>query len=173
MSGLTPNIEKLVDTLTFVRPLSIGQGNPRLTGAYKLRADHYCFNCSNLYALEYDEQGTCFRWSGPGDRVKFHFRLSASLAWRLTLRFIATLDPQNPDGTRLFVDGAPVELLRGGSPGMWWLKSQNFRVKGLMTNEFLFHVPGSSFADQDKPEMQDNRRLGIAWHDLLLEPVFL
>jgi hypothetical protein len=171
--GTAQPMEKLaglIDKLTALTPIGRAAASHALVGPYQLRADKHCVQASNLYPLEYDDRGTCFRWSGPGELLRFHLSLSPAVEWRILLRFISTSDIRNPTDMDLFVDGTPILLSRTDHSGIWLLSSESFRVQARKVNEIVYNVPHLCSPRATDPLSADARRLGIAWHDLRIEP---
>jgi len=167
MNGAT---QDLIERLTALTPIGRTAAPHALAGPYQLRADKHCVQASNLYGLEYDDRGTCFRWSGPSHLLRFSLSLSPSVAWRILLRFISTTDVRNTTEIELFVDGNPLGLARGQYSGMWLLSSEPVHVKARKVNDIVYNIPHLVSPGATDPLSGDTRRLGIAWFDLRLEP---
>jgi hypothetical protein len=168
---MSDDLQILLNALTSSRgKIQTGRASP-LTDPYQLRADKHMVNCSSFHQLEYDRNGTCFRWSGPANRLLFRFRLSATRRWRSSLRFIATDDQRNLKEMQLFVDGIHVDTSLNHSFGMWALDSDSFAAGTTAKTELLYIVPGSVIPSELNAESSDNRRIGIACHDLRIEPL--
>lgn len=68
-----------------------------------------------FYALETNDRGAPFRWTGPDRDFHFTVSIDRSSPRRLVFRDAQTLDGAQPAGVRLFVDSLEVELKTAGA----------------------------------------------------------
>lgn len=143
---------------------------PKLTRAIQFRADKHLVDCSSFYSLEYDASGTCFRWSGPTDRMTFRLRLAPGTMWRARLRFLNMGNAHNQTETRLFINHKQIPVTLLTETGLWLLQSEHFSPSPTGSTTIVYLLAGTIVPSDMDPRSNDHRHLGIAWHDLRVEP---
>ncbi len=73
-------------------------------------AAHSLSGAAGFHALEHDETGAPFRWTGPDPSFAFDFFIDRTHGAHFTLRFIRLYCGSDPSSLRCFVDGTETPL---------------------------------------------------------------
>ena len=124
-----------------------------------------------FYVLEYNNQGTCFRWTGPENVFYFDLFLNRAQQSELTLILCNAIVPEIVSNLRCFIDGNEISLRSSQEDKLFYLKGT---IPPGVTNEMTrvsFLMPQTTQASDVHPDSQDDRLLGVAFHKITIRNV--
>lgn len=134
----------------------------QLPTTVSIEASELLFPADGFYALEYDDQGRPYRWTGPQQTFCFNVWVDRNRALSLDLHTIGFGASENANGLRAIIDGSCFEARPTES---------GFRVSEIPPRP----EPGPTtivieVAKMLKPAGEDLRTLGVLFHRLYLSP---
>jgi len=137
----------------------------RPPAAGRLDARDFQETTEGVYSLEYDPNGVAFRWTGPGQFTRFSFFVDRSVPLRVHLTLLLPGRLTETDVMAADIDGVAYPFAPTGSDGTYVAGPVPPRAGGVQT-DVLLHVP-VLFTPEGGG---DNRRLGVAFTSIALEP---
>ena len=128
--------------------------------ARRLDARDFVDAADGFHNLEYDGQGTAYRWTGPGHFTRARFHIDRSVPVAVALRLSSLGVHTDLDRITVDVDGTVYPMRRLGGQGIaLGAGPVPPREEGGLT-ELFFHIP-RLFSPSDTG-FNDERKLGVA-----------
>lgn len=161
---------KILEHLNVIKDLNFPEFSPSsVTSNLSISADYPLPTEQGFYELEYDQNGTVMRWTGPSKMFFFDLCFDRTQKRELTLKILSPLSERNVSEMKCFVDSHEIILQKTKQGGMDSIKAVLPEKRDFATTKISFEIPEVTRPSEKNPNSEDKRILGVAFYELIIK----
>ena len=161
---------KILEHLNVIKDLNFPEFSPSsVTSNLSILADYPLPTEQGFYELEYDQNGTVMRWTGPSKTFFFDLCFDRTQKRELTLKILSPMSERNVSEMKCFVDSHEIILQKTKQGGMDAIKAVLPEKHNFATTKISFEIPEVISPSEKNANSKDKRMLGVAFYELIIK----